>query len=130
MELCCLHRGIWTLLGLCRNGHVLIEWVDNDSICWPPELGIILNKLWVLKSHKVYAQCATYLKVHKWGICLFDYLKSQQIGIYCSEMLLDTNINNFHSRCCPHSASSLSNTVSLMYIYFSSNIHYSSCLWD
>ena len=79
LEQCCLHFGILTSLALAWNGILLMDSRVNVILSWLHGSGIIQNKSWLLRFHMAHARCVKFLKVHRWGIPLFDNLKSQEI---------------------------------------------------
>jgi len=57
---------------------------DNGMSCLLPALGIIQNKLRLLKSHMAHAQCMRFLKVRLWGIHHFNHFITSEIGMFTS----------------------------------------------
>jgi len=126
---CCPHSGILTSLALACNGIVLMDSRDNVILCWLPGLGIIRNKSWLLKSHMAHAQCVKFLKVRRWGIWLFDHLKTHEISMFTWSFW-----TKLLSMFCTllvfiQSATSSGNTLSAMCIAFGSLMNCISCSW-
>jgi len=129
LELCCLNLGILTSLAMAWNGIVEMDSSDNVTLCRLPGSGIILNKSWLLKSHMAHARCAKFLKVHRWGIQLFDSSISHETTIFTQSYRRTIILMLCTLYVSTKSATSSGNTLSAMYIGFGSLMNCISRSW-
>jgi len=129
LELCFLNFSILISLAPAWNGIVQMNSSENVTLCWLPGSGIIRNKSWLLKSHMAHVRCVKFLKVHRWGIQLFDHSITQETSIftrsYCRTRILILCTLSVSTQ----SATSSGNSLSAMSIAFGILMNCISCSW-